>query len=55
MKKNIEKENDEKHFNVWMGVKDNLHRTNRIRTIHEGEVWWTSIGENVGTEINGKK
>lgn len=26
----------------------------RLRTIHEGEVWWCAMGENVGVEINGK-
>lgn len=45
---------NEKHFDEWIKLKEKLHTINRIRTIHEGDVWWCAMGENVGVEINGK-
>lgn len=45
---------EEKHFDEWMVLKRNLHNMNRLRLIHEGEIWWCAMGENVGIEINGK-
>ena len=45
---------DEKHFDAWMGLKNSLHQTGKMRSFHEGEVWWCALGENVGIEINGK-
>jgi mRNA interferase MazF len=44
-----------KKFSEWMGVKGKLHfKKHRIPRVYEAEMWWASIGENVGTEINGK-
>ena len=45
---------EEKHFDEWMVLKRNLHNMNRLRLVHEGEIWWCAMGENVGIEINGK-
>ena len=45
---------EEKHFDEWMGLKEKLHFNARMPRISEGEVWWCSLGENVGIEINGK-
>ena len=45
---------EEKRFSEWITLKERLHSVGRIRTTHEGEVWWAAIGENVGVEINGK-
>lgn len=45
---------EEKHFEEWIKIKENVHFTGRIPDIREGEVWWCAIGENVGVEINGK-
>ncbi len=45
---------EEKHFSEWIVLKENLHSMNRLRTIHEGEIWWCAMGENIGIEINGK-
>ena len=45
---------DGKHFDKWIELKGNLHSMNRLRTIHEGEIWWCAMGENIGVEINGK-
>ena len=41
-------------FLDWIILKEKLHRIGRVRSFREGEVWWCSIGENVGVEINGK-
>ena len=46
---------EEKHFEEWLGVKEALHFTKIFREVKEGDVWWCSIGENVGIEINGKQ
>ena len=45
---------NEKHFDEWMGLKEELHFNAKMPRILEGEVWWCSFGENVGVEINGK-
>ena len=45
----------EKRFPEWMDIKKDLHReTMPPPHVNEGEIWWTSIGENIGFEINGK-
>lgn len=38
----------------WNELKYVLHAQNLLPKVKEGEVWWCSLGENVGTEINGK-
>ena len=45
---------EEKRFPEWIRLKEKLHNIGRIRSIHEGEVWWAAVGENIGVEINGK-
>ena len=45
---------EEKHFNEWIELKKRLHDMDRLRAIHEGEIWWCAMGENIGVEINGK-
>ena len=44
----------EKDFNGWMKVKEDVHRQGIVHNFKNGEIWWSSIGENVGTEICGK-
>lgn len=44
----------EKEFQKWILLKESLHFNAKQPTIHEGEVWWCSFGENIGVEINGK-
>ncbi len=41
-------------LNEWNELKLFLHLQPKSPNIKEGEVWWCSLGENVGTEINGK-
>lgn len=44
-----------KRFLEWIGLKEKLHdHQYRPPLVSEGDIWWTSIGENVGSEINGK-
>lgn len=44
-----------KKFQEWIRLKENLHLKNlSIPHVSEGEIWWASIGENIGSEINGK-
>lgn len=46
--------NEQKRFEEWIGLKKKIHFSARIPRIREGEIWWCSLGENVGIEINGK-
>ena len=46
--------NDIKMFELWMPLKEKIHYARRKWQFREREVWWMAIGENVGTEINGK-
>lgn len=44
-----------KNFKQWAFRKEKLHYSNRnTPSITEGEVWWCSIGANIGNEIDGK-
>lgn len=45
---------EEKHFDEWIILKEKLHFDGKVPSIREGQVWWCSLGENVGAEINGK-
>lgn len=45
---------DEKKFDEWNIEKQRLHSFGRKPDIKNGEVWWCSMGENIGVEINGK-
>ena len=44
-----------KRFLEWIKLKERLHQiAYKPPLFRQGEVWWCSIGENVGSEINGK-
>ncbi|MEK7201640.1 MAG: type II toxin-antitoxin system PemK/MazF family toxin [Patescibacteria group bacterium] len=44
-----------KRFLDWIGLKEQLHGAqHRPPLVSQREIWWASIGENVGSEINGK-
>ena len=44
-----------KRFFEWIGLKEKLHETaHKPPLVSEGDIWWASVGENVGSEINGK-
>lgn len=46
----------QKDFDTWNVRKKVINGANKNNNfyVHEREVWWTSIGVNVGTEIDGK-
>ena len=46
--------NEIKHFGIWIALKERIHFAARKWKFREREIWWMAIGENVGTEINGK-
>lgn len=44
-----------KQFLEWMRVKQRIDSSDHtLPFISEGELWWCSIGENIGVEISGK-
>lgn len=44
-----------KWFALWIALKEKLHaKIFQPPRVSEGDIWWVSIGENVGFEINGK-
>ena len=44
-----------KRFVDWFSLKESLHLKNsKPPYVNEGDVWWVSFGENVGSEISGK-
>ncbi len=44
-----------KRFVQWIALKQRLHEAEpKPPLVTEREIWWASIGENVGSEINGK-
>lgn len=45
-----------KRFDEWIALKKKLHEaaSKKVPLFKEGEIWWCSIGDNVGNEINGK-
>lgn len=45
---------DEQFFNQWHKVKKRLNKLNNSPSFHEREIWWCSVGQNIGFEIYGK-
>jgi mRNA-degrading endonuclease toxin of MazEF toxin-antitoxin module len=43
-----------KIFAGWTKLKIRIHASENNLIFHEGEVWWTSLGQNIGVESNGK-
>lgn len=43
----------EKDFDSWNEEKKTLHKKNEEIFYHEREIWWCSLGLNVGYEQNG--
>lgn len=44
-----------KRFLEWIQLKEKLHKNNSgLPSVSEGEIWWASIGDNIGKEMNGK-
>lgn len=45
---------NEKYFNQWHKVKKQINKSQNLPTFKEREIWWCSIGQNIGYEIYGK-
>jgi len=43
----------QKDFDGWNEIKKQVHNKNENRLYHEREVWWCSLGVNVGFEQDG--
>lgn len=44
-----------KRFLEWIGLKEKLHTQSHLPPLFkENEIWWCYVGENIGSEINGK-
>ncbi len=43
-----------KDFQTWHGIKIELDSSTRLPTFREREIWWCSIGLNIGYEVFGK-
>lgn len=43
-----------KIFADWTKLKIRIHASENNISFHEKEVWWASIGQNIGVESNGK-
>ena len=41
-------------FIAWAKVKIRIHASERVIYFREGEMWWASLGANIGYEQNGK-
>lgn len=39
---------------IWNEQKKNLHEIKNLPTFKEGEIWWCSVGKNIGKEDYGK-
>lgn len=44
-----------KEFDDWNLVKKDLHKLKQIPNFSEKDIWWVSIGKNIGIEVLGKK
>jgi len=43
-----------KRFLEWIKIKIKIHTEKLPPTFEEREIWWTSLGENIGHEENGR-
>lgn len=45
---------DIKLFDQWNSVKKSLQQNDRVRFFKQRQIWWCSIGQNLGSESYGK-
>ncbi len=43
-----------KDYETWMKKKTEIEAQNRILSFQKREIWWCSLGLNIGTEVDGK-
>lgn len=44
----------QKDFDAWNNLKKNLQKLVDIPYFYDREVWWCSVGSNLGSEVDGK-
>ena len=44
----------QKDFPGWHRQKEQLHAQHHTPTFQEREIWWCSVGVNIGHEMDGK-
>lgn len=44
----------QKNFDKWNNLKKQLDANGRVFFVHPREIWWCSIGLNIGAETDGK-
>jgi mRNA interferase MazF len=45
----------DKNFDDWIVLKESIHeKSHKPRFFKERQIWWCALGENIGTETNGK-
>jgi len=42
------------NFKNWIDIKFRIHEDNRRPFFNQREIWWASLGQNIGDEENGK-
>ncbi len=52
--KEIDVDSDMGMFNNWNELKKKIDQKNNRAYAHPREVWWCSLGNNIGSEVNGK-
>jgi mRNA interferase MazF len=54
MNESLMNENNKNLFEEWSEQKQNIYELKKFRHPKEGEIWWCSVGVNIGQEILGK-
>ena len=47
-------EKKDSDFDCWNSLKKKLHNNKGLAYAHPREIWWCSLGHNIGVEMNGK-
>lgn len=43
-----------KNFKDWLVLKENIDKSERGPNVKERDIWWCSLGQNIGNEMDGK-
>ncbi len=43
-----------KNFDKWSVLKKHINTFEKVPTIKERDIWWCSLGVNIGNEMDGK-
>ena len=52
MKSSVPETRTSRNYKDWMPVKESIQEQGILRKFKEWEIWWCSIGENVGITAN---